>query len=86
VQPLHRDFLPSAWGVFTPTRWDWITLFGSCALFALLLLLFVRLLPAISMHDLREQLHEQNAAPPAAAPPPAAAAGSATAAHPSPQG
>src|SRR6185437_1138664 len=59
VQPLHRDFLPSAWGVFSPTRWDWITLFGSCAFFALLLLLFVRLLPAISIHDLREQLHEQ---------------------------
>lgn len=59
VQPLHRDFLPSAWGVFSPTRWDWLTLFGSCAFFVLLLLLFVRLLPAISIHDLREQLHEQ---------------------------
>ncbi|MGH8143088.1 MAG: NrfD/PsrC family molybdoenzyme membrane anchor subunit [Steroidobacteraceae bacterium] len=65
VQPLHRDFLPSAWGVFTPTRWDWIHLFGSCAFFALLFLLFVRMLPAISMHDLREQLHEQHAAGPA---------------------
>jgi molybdopterin-containing oxidoreductase family membrane subunit len=59
VQPLHRDFLPSAWGVFSPTRWDWLTLFGSCAFFVLLLLLFVRFLPAISIHDLREQLHEQ---------------------------
>jgi molybdopterin-containing oxidoreductase family membrane subunit len=69
VQPLHRDFLPSSWGVFTPTRWDWLHLFGSCALFALLFLLFVRMLPAISMHELREQLHEQTDPPPADNPP-----------------
>jgi molybdopterin-containing oxidoreductase family membrane subunit len=61
VQPLHRDFLPSSWGVFSPTRWDWLHLFGSCGCFVLLLLLFVRLLPAISIHDLRAQLHEQHA-------------------------
>jgi len=67
IQPLHRDFLPSAWGTFTPTSIDWTHLFGSCALFALLFLLFVRLLPAISIHELREQLHEQPKPPPGAA-------------------
>jgi Ni/Fe-hydrogenase subunit HybB-like protein len=60
IQPLHRDFLPSSWGTFTPTGIDWTHLFGSCALFALLFLLFVRMLPAISIHELREQLHEQS--------------------------
>jgi molybdopterin-containing oxidoreductase family membrane subunit len=60
VQPMHRDFLPSAWGVFKPTGWDWTHLIGSCGLFVLLLLLFVRMLPPITMHELREQLHEQS--------------------------
>jgi molybdopterin-containing oxidoreductase family membrane subunit len=58
VSSLHRDFLPSAWGMFYPTRWDWITLFGSIALFVWLFLLFVRYLPAISMAEMRELVRE----------------------------
>ncbi|HEU4375401.1 MAG TPA: NrfD/PsrC family molybdoenzyme membrane anchor subunit [Telluria sp.] len=58
VSSLHRDFLPSAWGMFYPTRWDWITLFGSIALFVWLFLLFVRFLPLISMAEMRELVRD----------------------------
>jgi len=58
VTSLHRDFLPSAWGMFYPTRWDWITLFGSIALFVWLFLLFVRFLPLISIAEMRELIRE----------------------------
>jgi molybdopterin-containing oxidoreductase family membrane subunit len=58
VSSLHRDFLPSSWGMFYPTAWDWITLFGSIALFAWLFLLFVRVLPVISIAEMRELVRE----------------------------
>jgi molybdopterin-containing oxidoreductase family membrane subunit len=54
VQSMHRDFLPSAWGMFYPTVWDWTHLLGSIAFFAFLFLLFIRLLPAISIAEMRE--------------------------------
>jgi Ni/Fe-hydrogenase subunit HybB-like protein len=53
VTSLHRDFLPSSWGMFQPTTWDYVTLFGSVGLFATLILLFIRLLPMISMSEMR---------------------------------
>ena len=59
VTSLHRDYLPSAWGMFYPTRWDWITLFGSIALFVWLFLLFVRFLPLISIAEMRELVRER---------------------------
>jgi molybdopterin-containing oxidoreductase family membrane subunit len=58
VSSLHRDYLPSAWGMFYPTRWDWLTLFGSIALFVWLFLLFVRFLPLISMAEMRELVRD----------------------------
>lgn len=58
VSSLHRDFLPSSWGMFYPTRWDWITLFGSIAFFVWLFLLFVRFLPLISMAEMRELVRD----------------------------
>jgi molybdopterin-containing oxidoreductase family membrane subunit len=58
VSSLHRDYLPSAWGMFYPTLWDWLTLFGSIALFVWLFLLFVRFLPLISMAEMRELVRE----------------------------
>jgi molybdopterin-containing oxidoreductase family membrane subunit len=58
VTSLHRDYLPSSWGMFYPTRWDWITLFGSIALFVWLFLLFVRFLPVISIAEMRELVRE----------------------------
>jgi Ni/Fe-hydrogenase subunit HybB-like protein len=58
VVSLHRDFMPSAWGMFYPTFWDWATLFGSIGLFVTLMFLFIRVLPMISMSELRELVSE----------------------------
>jgi molybdopterin-containing oxidoreductase family membrane subunit len=58
VSSLHRDYLPSSWGMYYPTRWDWLTLFGSIALFVWLFLLFVRFLPLISMAEMRELVRD----------------------------
>src|SRR6476620_4495651 len=29
ITSLHRDYLPSSWGMYWPTRWDWATYFGT---------------------------------------------------------
>jgi len=60
VQSTGHDFMPSAWGRFVPTRWDWIFLFGSISMFAWLFLLFIRLLPAISISEMRELVKEES--------------------------
>ena len=49
ITSLHRDFTPSMWAMFFPTRWDWMILFGSVGLFLTLLFLFIRFVPMISM-------------------------------------
>ncbi len=53
---LHRDYLPSSWGMFKPTVWDYLTYFGSMGLFIVAFLLFARLLPMISMSEVRALL------------------------------
>ncbi len=53
VTSLHRDFLPSSWGMFAPTIWDWSTYIGSIGLFLALLFLFLRFLPMISIFEMR---------------------------------
>jgi Ni/Fe-hydrogenase subunit HybB-like protein len=58
VQSLHHDFLPSAWGLFVPTAWDWIFLVGSICAFAWLFLVFIRLLPSISISEMRSLARE----------------------------
>ncbi len=54
VISLTRDFMPSAWGRYSPTGWDWATLLGTLGLFTTLIYLFVRVLPAISIAEMRE--------------------------------
>jgi len=54
VISLTRDFVPSAWGRYSATFWDYATLLGSLGLFTALLFLFVRGLPAISIAEMRE--------------------------------
>jgi len=58
VISLHRDFLPSAWRMYYPTAWDFTHLLGSIGLFLTLLFLFIRLLPMISIFELRALVHE----------------------------
>lgn len=50
---LHRDFLPSSWGMYYPSRWDWMTFAGTIGLFLTLFYAFVRVLPMISIFEMR---------------------------------
>ncbi len=63
VTSLHRDFVPSSWGLYLPTFWDWATLFGSVGLFLTLLFLFIRVLPMISISEMRELVSESDREP-----------------------
>ena len=56
---LSRDFMPSAWGMYMPTRWDWAILAGSVGLFIALFYLFIRYLPAISIFEMRHELAKE---------------------------
>jgi molybdopterin-containing oxidoreductase family membrane subunit len=53
VTSLHRDFLPSAWGMYYPTKYDWATYIGTLGFFAALFFLFIRFLPMISIFEMR---------------------------------
>ena len=53
VVSLHRDFLPSSWGMYAGSIYDWSMLFGSMGLFLTLLFLFIRYLPMISIFEMR---------------------------------
>jgi Ni/Fe-hydrogenase subunit HybB-like protein len=59
VTSLHRDFVPSSWGMYYPTKWDWATFLGSIGLFLTLFLLFIRYLPMISIFEMRELVHKE---------------------------
>ncbi|HVT46978.1 MAG TPA: NrfD/PsrC family molybdoenzyme membrane anchor subunit [Vicinamibacterales bacterium] len=65
VTSLNRDFLPSSWEMYYPTKWDFITLFGTVGLFVTLMFLFVRVLPLISVFEMRTLVTSDK---PAAAP------------------
>ena len=56
VSSLAQDFLPSSWGIFHATRWDWATYVGTIGLFMFLFFLFIRLLPMISIFEVRTLL------------------------------
>ena len=56
VTSLHRDFLPSSWGRFSPTIWDISTFVGTIGLFLTLMFLFLRFLPMIAIFEMRALL------------------------------
>ncbi len=53
VTSLHRDFLPSSWGMFTPTIYDIGILLGSFGLFFTLVILFSKSLPVVSISEVK---------------------------------
>ena len=59
VMSLHRDFLPSSWGTYWPTVWDFATFFGTFGLFLTFFMLFVRFVPMISISEMRLLLEEK---------------------------
>ncbi|MBV8814025.1 MAG: polysulfide reductase NrfD [Verrucomicrobia bacterium] len=58
VIALHRDFLPSSWGMYYPTWVDIWTFVGTIGIFVTLFLLFIRFLPMIAMSEVRTVLPE----------------------------
>jgi Ni/Fe-hydrogenase subunit HybB-like protein len=61
VVSLHRDFMPSAWGRYSGTIFDYGVFVGTIGLFIALLFLFIRVLPMISIFEMRELVHEEEA-------------------------
>ena len=53
VISLHRDYLPSSWGYFTPTWVDVMTFVGSFGLFLTLFLLFLRFVPMVALAEVK---------------------------------
>ena len=53
VTSLHRDFLPSNWGYYSPTWVDVLTYIGTMGFFMTLFLLFVRFLPLIAISEVK---------------------------------
>ena len=60
VVSLSRDFMPSAWGMYSGTIVDYGVFVGSIGLFVCLLFLLIRVLPMISIFEMRELVHEEN--------------------------
>ena len=56
VTSLHRDFLPSSWGMFHPTMVDIALYAGTIGLFMTLFLLFIRWLPMIAIAEVKGAL------------------------------
>ena len=56
ITSLHRDYTPSEWGNYFPTLWDWATFAGSIGLFLTLFFLLLRLVPIVSLLEMRELL------------------------------
>jgi Ni/Fe-hydrogenase subunit HybB-like protein len=56
VVSMHRDFLPSSWAYYSPTRWDFMLFFGTIGQFMVFTYLFIRFLPMISVFEVRTLL------------------------------
>jgi molybdopterin-containing oxidoreductase family membrane subunit len=56
VTSLYRDYLPSSWGTYRATRWDYMLFAGTMGIFGTLFLLFVRFAPMIPMNEIKAML------------------------------
>jgi molybdopterin-containing oxidoreductase family membrane subunit len=56
---LSRGYVPSFWRLYAPTLVDFLILAGTVGAFLLLFLIFARLLPVVSMHEVRKLLKER---------------------------
>ncbi|NNG00076.1 MAG: polysulfide reductase NrfD [Desulfobacteraceae bacterium] len=57
VGSVGHDFIPHAWGLYTPTIVEFGIMIGSFCLFFFLFVLFVKHLPSVSMTEMKESLH-----------------------------
>lgn len=60
VTSLHRDFLPSSWGYYSPTWVDILTFVGSFGLFFTLFFLFLKFLPTIALFEVKLAMPESD--------------------------
>ena len=56
---LTRDFVPSSWGYYEPSPWDWALFLGTMGFFTFLLFMFIKVLPFINIFEIRELWHKQ---------------------------
>ena len=63
VTSLYRDYLPSSWGTYRATKWDYMLFIGTWGLFTVLFLLFARWLPMIPMSEIRMMLPQTKIRP-----------------------
>ncbi|MCW5943194.1 MAG: polysulfide reductase NrfD [Fimbriimonadaceae bacterium] len=68
VTSLHRDFLPSSWGMYFGTVWDWGLYLGTIGFFTFLMFLFMRFLPMINIFEVKELFSRMIGAKPASSP------------------
>ncbi len=54
IGSVAHDFIPHAWGLYTPTAIEFGIMLGSFCLFFFLFLLFVKHLPSVSMTEIKE--------------------------------
>jgi len=55
---LTRDYVPGAFGFYSPTLWDFAMFAGTIGLFLFLMFLFIRFLPMINIFEMKELLHQ----------------------------
>jgi molybdopterin-containing oxidoreductase family membrane subunit len=61
VSSLHRNYMPSYWGDYYPTVWDWAILAGSIGLFLTLFFALLRIVPIVAMSEVREIIAKDGA-------------------------
>jgi molybdopterin-containing oxidoreductase family membrane subunit len=59
VTSLHREYMPSMWGMYYPTIWDILTYAGTLGFFVFNMFLFIRFVPAITIFEMKELLHDE---------------------------
>ncbi len=62
VTSLSQDFLPSSWAGYTGNAWDWATFLGTIGLFITLMFVFIRILPMISIFEMRTLVPSEESA------------------------
>ena len=60
-ETLSHAYVPSEWTLFWPTVWDWLLLAGTLGFFAFLFYVFVRVIPAVSIHEVKARTSEARA-------------------------
>ena len=58
ITSLTRGFLPTSWGTYHGTIWDWGVYIGTLGFFTTCMCLFLRFLPVAAIHEVRATQHK----------------------------